>query len=63
MPQEPFCEYELWVDENAPFDHTMVFGYKMGQWGMSLRACLKKKKVVRTVDVYVYSLEQLILNQ
>ncbi len=37
MPQEPFCEYELWVDENAPFDHTMVFGYKMGQWGMSLR--------------------------
>ena len=28
-----------------------------------LRACLKKKKVVRTVDVYVYSLEQLILNQ
>ena len=29
----------------------------------ALRACLKKKKVVRTVDVYVYSLEQLILNQ
>ena len=28
-----------------------------------IRACLKKKKVVRTVDVYVYSLEQLILNQ
>ena len=33
MPQEPFCEYELWVDENAPFDHTMVFGYTNGQMG------------------------------
>ena len=27
---EMFCEYELWVDENAPFDHTMVFGYTNG---------------------------------
>lgn len=33
MPQEPFCEYELWVDENAPFDHVMVFGYTNGQMG------------------------------
>lgn len=33
MPQEPFCEYELWVDENAPFDHKMVFGYTNGQMG------------------------------
>ena len=22
-----FCEYELWVDENAPFDYTMTFAY------------------------------------
>ena len=27
MPSEMFCEYELWIDENAPFDHKMVFGY------------------------------------
>lgn len=33
MPQEPFCEYELWIDENAPFNHTMVFGYTNGQMG------------------------------
>ena len=30
MPHEMFCEYELWVDENAPFDHTMVFAYTNG---------------------------------
>ena len=27
LPSEIFCEYELWVDENAPFDHNMTFGY------------------------------------
>lgn len=26
LQHELFCEYELWVDEHAPFDHTMVFG-------------------------------------
>jgi len=26
MTHEPFCEYELWVAEEAPFEHTMVFG-------------------------------------
>ena len=31
LQHEIFCEYELWVDENAPFDHTMVFGYTNGQ--------------------------------
>ena len=30
---ELFAEYELWVDENAPFDHTMVFAYTNGVWG------------------------------
>ena len=27
LPAEIFCEYELWVDETAPFDHNMTFGY------------------------------------
>jgi len=30
---ETFCEYELWVDEAAPFDHTMTFGYTNGIGG------------------------------
>ena len=30
LQHELFCEYELWVDENAPFNHTMVFGYTNG---------------------------------
>ena len=30
MQHEMFCEYELWIDENAPFGHTMVFGYTNG---------------------------------
>ena len=33
MPQEPFCEYELWVDENAPFDHTIGFRLQNGPMG------------------------------
>ena len=24
---EVFCEYQLWIDENAPFDHTFVGAY------------------------------------
>ncbi|MHC4986531.1 MAG: hypothetical protein ACYTFO_10300, partial [Planctomycetota bacterium] len=24
---EMFCEYQLWIDENAPFTHTMVAAY------------------------------------
>ena len=27
LPSEIFCEYELWVDEYAPFDHNKTFGY------------------------------------
>ena len=30
MPHEMFCQYELWVDEHAPFDHTMTFSYTNG---------------------------------
>ena len=26
MSHEPFAEYELWVSEHSPFEHTMVFG-------------------------------------
>ncbi len=33
MPHEMFCEYELWVDENAPFDHTMTLSYTNGGSG------------------------------
>jgi len=32
-PHEMFCEYELWVDEAAPFEHTMTFGYTNGGSG------------------------------
>ncbi|MHC4984889.1 MAG: hypothetical protein ACYTFO_01910 [Planctomycetota bacterium] len=30
---EIFCEYELWADQTAPFDHTMTFGYTNGIGG------------------------------
>jgi len=30
---EIFCEYELWADQAAPFDHTMTFGYTNGIGG------------------------------
>ena len=30
MPHEVFCEYALWIDRMAPFDHTMVLGYTNG---------------------------------
>ncbi len=33
MPHEMFCEYELWVDQNAPFEHTMTFSYTNGGEG------------------------------
>ncbi len=33
MPHEMFCQYELWVDENAPFPHTMTFAYTNGYQG------------------------------
>ena len=33
MPHEMFCQYELWVDRNAPFERTMTFGYTNGYEG------------------------------
>ncbi len=33
MPHEMFCQYELWIDENAPFNRTMTFGYTNGYEG------------------------------
>jgi len=33
MPHEMFCQYELWVDRNAPFKRTMTFGYTNGYEG------------------------------
>ena len=33
MPHELFCEYELWIDEAAPFAHTMTLGYTNGGQG------------------------------
>ena len=33
MPHEMFCQYELWIDENAPFDLTMAFAYTNGNEG------------------------------
>ena len=33
MPNEMFCQYELWIDEAAPFDRTMTFGYTNGGAG------------------------------
>ena len=31
LQYELFCEYELWVDENAPFDCTMTCAYTNGE--------------------------------
>ena len=33
MPHEMFCQYELWIDKNAPFKHTMTFAYTNGDQG------------------------------
>ena len=33
LPHEMFCDYELWVDAQAPFAHTMVFNYTNGATG------------------------------
>lgn len=33
MPHEMFCQYELWIDKNAPFNHTMTFAYTNGYQG------------------------------
>jgi hypothetical protein len=33
MPGEMFCQYELWVDKNAPFKRSMTFGYTNGSSG------------------------------
>ena len=33
MPHEMFCQYELWVDEAAPFGHKMTFAYTNGGQG------------------------------
>ena len=28
-----FCQYELWIDQKAPFQRTMTFGYTNGGQG------------------------------
>ena len=33
LPHEMFCQYELWIDEHAPFKKTMTFGYTNGYEG------------------------------
>ncbi|REJ69932.1 MAG: hypothetical protein DWQ31_03010 [Planctomycetota bacterium] len=33
MPHEMFCQYELWIDEKAPFRRTMTFAYTNGGQG------------------------------
>ncbi|MEQ8849242.1 hypothetical protein [Botrimarina sp.] len=33
LPHEMFCEYELWINQHAPFDHTMTFAYTNGYEG------------------------------
>ena len=33
MPHEMFCQYELWVDEHAPFRKTMTFAFTNGYEG------------------------------
>ena len=33
MPHEMFCQYELWIDKNAPFKHTMTFAFTNGYEG------------------------------
>ncbi|MHC4104272.1 MAG: hypothetical protein ACYSR9_04980 [Planctomycetota bacterium] len=30
MSGEMFCQYELWIDEKAPFEHMMTFAYTNG---------------------------------
>jgi len=37
FPAEMFCEYELSVDENAPFSYNMSFGYTNERVGISPR--------------------------
>jgi len=33
LSHEMFCQYELWVDEHAPFEHNMTLGYTNGNEG------------------------------
>ncbi len=33
LSHEMFCQYELWVDEHAPFEHNMTMGYTNGNEG------------------------------
>ena len=33
MPHEMFCQYELWIDEHAPFKRTMTFAFTNGYEG------------------------------
>ncbi len=33
LPHEMFCQYELWIDKNAPFQHTMTLAYTNGYEG------------------------------
>lgn len=33
MPHDMFCQYELWIDEKAPFKYTMTFGHTNGGEG------------------------------
>ena len=33
LPHEMFCQYELWIDENAPFKQSMTFAYTNGYEG------------------------------
>lgn len=33
MQHESFCEYELWIDANAPCARTMTFSYTNGATG------------------------------
>ena len=33
MPHEMFCQYELWIDKNAPFKTTMTFAFTNGYEG------------------------------
>jgi hypothetical protein len=33
LSHDTFCEYELWIDENAPFERTMALGHTNGGQG------------------------------
>ena len=33
MPHEMFCQYELWIDKQAPFKRTMTFAFTNGYQG------------------------------